>query len=890
MTGSTSLPRAVRASLLATLLLAPLAAGAQGLPGFAHGRRFTVSHSAPGAQPLTDFQQRILLDTATEIAAGRMNADCSDLRVYEGSGCTPTVAVPFWVADGTCDSATTEVWLMLPRVAVGSVTALAVFWGNASATSASNGAAVFPIFFDDFNGASPTLDAARWNTFGPVLQSGGTATTTGGAAAFWSTTKVLADGATVFGIRTNAQSVSGADVEFGASTLVAPCLAPSYCVGGATSLRWSDRTYTGGTWMSWSFAAAYIGKGTSGGECAGALDVGSKWANDVGVTAYFQTEFYYETDAASGGSTFGIYDKLGAKRSYTAGGASCRIDATESAYFQFDHADVLPNPVSAVDYAYVRKYANPDPVLSTTNVDIGPNACEANGYGPCTSGEVCASATCSASGHCVPTSNGCWLDSECAAASHCDRATLTCAADLAPGAAIPSDGLHGGTCADAPAVCATGLCDAATSTCASANGAACTGASQCVSNTCASGHCVPAASGCWLDSDCAAASYCDRATLACAADLAPGAAIPSDGLHGGACADAPAVCATGLCDAATSTCASANGAACTAHDQCVSDTCTTGHCVPTSNGCWLDSECAAASHCDRATLTCAADLAPGAAIPSDGLHGGACADAPAVCATGLCDAATSTCASANGAACTAHDQCVSDTCTTGHCVPTSNGCWLDSDCAAASHCDRATLACAADLAPGAAIPSDGLHGGACADAPAVCATGLCDAATSTCASANGAACTAHDQCVSDTCTTGHCVPTSNGCWLDSDCAAASYCDRATLACAADLASGAAIPSDGLHGGTCADAPAVCATGLCNERVRACAQADGTACVNDGACASDACVAGQCGARVAFRGGGGCGQGSAGWLSALPLLATAGLRRRRRRPSAAPPAP
>ncbi len=510
------------------------------------------------------------------------------------------------------------------------------------------------------------------------------------------------------------------------------------------------------------------------------------------------------------------------------------------------------------------------------------STCAADDGAVCSSVNQCVSNTCT-SGHCVPAVGGCYVDTDCGAGEYCDRPSLSCVAKLPAGTAIPNDGLHDGTCTDAAKVCVSGLCNSATSTCAANNGNACTGANQCVSNTCTSGHCVPAVGGCYVDTDCGVGEYCDRPSLTCVAKLPAGTAIPSDGLHGGTCADAAVVCASGLCNSATSTCAAGEGDACTSANQCVSNTCTSGHCVPAVGGCYVDANCDVGEYCDRPSLSCVATLPAGTPIPNDGLHGGTCADAAKVCASGLCNSATSTCAAGEGNACTSANQCVSNTCTSGHCVPAVSGCYVDTDCGAGQYCDRSTLTCATKLGVGDTIPSDGLHGGGCADAATVCATGFCNPATNACAAPPGESCVANNQCASNSCTSGYCVASVNGCHFDSDCSADSYCDRNTLSCASKLGLGVAIPNDGLHGGTCGDGEAVCSTSACNATVNQCALPDGAACSSDVQCGGNVCVAGRCGGSVEFSGGGfGCSSTSSPSALALLLLAVAVLPLRSRR--------
>jgi hypothetical protein len=478
-----------------------------------------------------------------------------------------------------------------------------------------------------------------------------------------------------------------------------------------------------------------------------------------------------------------------------------------------------------------------------------------DGLGPCTvatAASVCQSGACSVSSICMPAASvSCYVDADCGAAEHCRRSTFTCLPKLVAGAAIPDDGLHGGTCAPsvAAAVCASGACNTASNTCAAANGGACTAANQCVVNHCGSNGSCGAANG---DAGCTAAS-------------------------------AVSFCQSGTCSSG-------------------------GVCIPPISGsCFHDADCGAGFFCRRDTFTCLAKLGPGAPLPDDGLHGGACtgAVAAAVCSSGACNPTTATCGATLGAACTAASECQANACATngqcghlegtGSCTAASAatdcqsracstagvcirpaGCWVDADCGSDRHCNRATRTCTAKLAPGAPIPDDGLHGGTCAAAPAVCLSGLCNPTTNTCAAALGADCTDASGCAGNTCgsngkcgaaagdgpctpldgatacqsgvcgPSGLCVPAgAGGCGLDGDCPAGQFCNAVTFTCEARLPAGAPLPSDRLHSGRCSDslAAAVCSDGRCNPATDTCALAVTAACASAADCVANVCNSG-----------------------------------------------
>ncbi len=514
-------------------------------------------------------------------------------------------------------------------------------------------------------------------------------------------------------------------------------------------------------------------------------------------------------------------------------------------------------------------------------------------------------------------------------------------------------------------MCASGACNASTKTCAGPNGGPCAGAGECVNNLCAAnnkcgnpdgtagctpanaatfcqsgtcnnGICVPGGPGsCLTDAECTAGMFCKKSAFTCTAKLAAGDPIPSDGLHDGTCSDAnaTAVCASGLCNATTNTCGDLVGADCTLARTCADNICgankkcgnvsgsgactpanaaqvcqsgTCGPqsklCIPADNGgCAADADCAGTSFCDGGTFHCAAKLAAGAALPADGVHNTCPAGSNSACVSGLCNGTAKTCGAPNGTACAEPKECAlaicgtngkcgladgqtgcttaaATLCQTGICTSSgvcgSTGCAKDADCGATAFCNGTTGLCQAKLQSGQAIPSDGIHDGSCSAATgqAVCASGGCNVVTKMCALPLGATCTGDLMCTNSICgvngrcghdagegpcdaatqasvcqsgvcnnATKQCQPAGAGhCTRDADCDAASFCDRKMFTCAAKLAVGSAIPSDGIHDGTCNNATVVCASGLCNPAQSLCAAPNGEACTAGNTCATNIC--------------------------------------------------
>lgn len=124
------------------------------------GYRQTVSLTSPSSS-VTDFQIQMTLNTATLIAAGKMQASCNDIRITDISG----KLLPHWIETGTtgtngtaCNGTTTKIWTKVPSITT-SGTAVYIYYGNPSAPNVEDGNRVF-LFFDDFSGSS--INTSKW--------------------------------------------------------------------------------------------------------------------------------------------------------------------------------------------------------------------------------------------------------------------------------------------------------------------------------------------------------------------------------------------------------------------------------------------------------------------------------------------------------------------------------------------------------------------------------------------------------------------------------------------------------------------------------------------------------------------------------------------------------
>ena len=130
-------PRRVWVAALVAVTLAASAAAAQP-DGYTRSRGVTITETS-GAT-LTDFQVRLVLDTASLIAAGELRLDDADL-IFTSADCD-AIVLPHWIERGV-NSAETIVWVKVPRLAGGETTRLILWHGNPAATSTSSARAVF---------------------------------------------------------------------------------------------------------------------------------------------------------------------------------------------------------------------------------------------------------------------------------------------------------------------------------------------------------------------------------------------------------------------------------------------------------------------------------------------------------------------------------------------------------------------------------------------------------------------------------------------------------------------------------------------------------------------------------------------------------------------------
>jgi VCBS repeat-containing protein len=110
-------------------------------PAWSH--RSTVSVSNPGGTQLSNFQVHLSLDSTFDFSNAK--TDGSDVRITSDNGST---LLPFWIESWNDSTKTASVWIKVPSIPPAGST-FYLYYGNPTATSASNGQGTFE-FFDDF--------------------------------------------------------------------------------------------------------------------------------------------------------------------------------------------------------------------------------------------------------------------------------------------------------------------------------------------------------------------------------------------------------------------------------------------------------------------------------------------------------------------------------------------------------------------------------------------------------------------------------------------------------------------------------------------------------------------------------------------------------------------
>lgn len=107
-------------------------------------KRKSIKIGNPNTSAYTNVPVKVVVDYDSD-----MRSDFADLRFTDSSG---TSTIPFW-SESSVSSASTTLWVQVPSLPASGDATIYMYYGNASASSASDGASTFT-FFEDFESAS----------------------------------------------------------------------------------------------------------------------------------------------------------------------------------------------------------------------------------------------------------------------------------------------------------------------------------------------------------------------------------------------------------------------------------------------------------------------------------------------------------------------------------------------------------------------------------------------------------------------------------------------------------------------------------------------------------------------------------------------------------------
>ena len=133
---------------------------------------------------LSNFQVHVTLSSSFDFT--KPKSDGSDVRMTAGDG---TTQIPFWIESWNAAGQSASIWVNVPSIPSAGATVY-LYYGNASATSASSGDATFN-FFDDFSYGTAVSPATVNAAIGKAIswiEHGQDAITGGGVSYYYDTT------------------------------------------------------------------------------------------------------------------------------------------------------------------------------------------------------------------------------------------------------------------------------------------------------------------------------------------------------------------------------------------------------------------------------------------------------------------------------------------------------------------------------------------------------------------------------------------------------------------------------------------------------------------------------------------------------------------------------
>jgi len=117
------------------------------LTGWQYRRPVTINNTN-NSNDLTDYQVLVVVDTASLIQQGKMQADGDDIRFTDSDG---TTLLPYWI-EGPINDANTKIWVKVPSIPAQGTKVIYFYYGNPTASSESS---VTNTFIREIDGAQP---------------------------------------------------------------------------------------------------------------------------------------------------------------------------------------------------------------------------------------------------------------------------------------------------------------------------------------------------------------------------------------------------------------------------------------------------------------------------------------------------------------------------------------------------------------------------------------------------------------------------------------------------------------------------------------------------------------------------------------------------------------
>ena len=151
----------------------PIETGSWAVNGGTYCYRMLMTVNEHSNSTLTNYQAKVALDTSWLVTNGYASASGNEVRYTSGNG----TLLNFWLETSGAaygwNSNPSYYWVMVPSIPALGNTAIYCYFdpSTGNSTSVSSMASTFPIFYDDFEGAS--IDTSKWAYTADATQSGG---------------------------------------------------------------------------------------------------------------------------------------------------------------------------------------------------------------------------------------------------------------------------------------------------------------------------------------------------------------------------------------------------------------------------------------------------------------------------------------------------------------------------------------------------------------------------------------------------------------------------------------------------------------------------------------------------------------------------------------------